>query len=448
MKNARLIIPGILLVMMIVSLIGCRITGATPNTSTPVVVKLGDSRIFSVVGPEAKDYGYKYVWWDSANGSHDGIGKQFTFVADPQKITSNKTTVVCYLYQWRFGLVFFNSFQDTPPPQLGWDWFLADKRVWNIRIVQDAPVWQGNYYIEDDTDLQSLKDFTTITGNLYIQSTELKSLAGLENLTSVGGYLGIGGNASLISLNGLNNLTSVGGHLSVSNNCTLKNLSGLENITSIGSLEIYNNASITSLCGIEGIISIGDLEIMNNAVLTSLSSLENITSIGRDVGISNNAALTNLSGLENITSIGRDLYIEDNDVLTSLSVLDNITSIAGRLEISYNDVLTSLSGLDNITSVGDSLGISGNPALINLNPLNKIKTVGSLIVNNNSSLNNLRLSDLSKVTQSHAFWGAFCINDNPSLCKNLAEELRDQVLSREGINGEVSINGNKECIMP
>jgi len=446
MRNTKVIISGILLIMMIVGLTGCKITGAAPNTNTPVVVKLGDSRTFSVVGPEVKDYGYKYVWWDAVNGYNNTNCKQYTFVADPQKVTSNKATVACSLYQWRLG--FFGSLQSTPPPQLGWGWVAVDNMRWNITIVPDPPVWIGNYYIYDDADLQSLKDFKNITGNLYIQSTKLKSLAGLENLTSIGGYLGIDGNASLISLNGLNNLASVGGYLSVYNNCILENLSGLDNIISIGGLNIQNNASITSLYGIEKIISIGDLNIMNNTALTSLSSLENITSIGRDVEIWNNAALTSLSGLENIASVGRDLYIANNDVLTSLSVLNNITSIAGRLEIRDNDVLTSLSGLDNITSVGDSLDISGNPALINLNPLNKIKTVGSLIVNNNSSLISLGLSDLSKVTKSHAFWGAFCINDNPSLCKNLAEELRDQVFAREGINGEVSISGNMDCTTP
>ena len=37
------------------------------------------------------------------------------------------------------------------------------------------------------------------------------------------------------------------------------------------------------------------------------------------------------------------------------------------------------------------------------------------------------------------------ISNNAELCTNIAEELRDQVQANEGIGGEVSIYGNKDC---
>jgi hypothetical protein len=81
----------------------------------------------------------------------------------------------------------------------------------------------------------------------------------LENLTSIGGYLSIGGqqcpdlpdgagepdlhrgfifilvhNNALTSLTGLENLTSIGGYLLIMDNNALTSLTGLESLTSIG----------------------------------------------------------------------------------------------------------------------------------------------------------------------------------------------------------------------
>ena len=325
MKSSRLIVLGILGLVLVVGLTGCKITGATPDPSVPLVMRIGDSQTFKVDGPaEIKKTGsyylIYYVWTlnDKYIEATGGGGKQLDFVADPQKFhIANRMQVKCQLIQ--MGLQYYC---DEQQGGCGWwaVWTPVDKRVWNISLVQDPPVWQFDCIIKDNADIQSLKAFTAITGSLTISNSNLSNLTGLENITSIGG------------------------DLRIFENSTLKNLTGLENLTSVG----------------------GDLEIFDNDALTSLTGLDNLTSVGGYLLIRENTVLTNLSGLENITSVGGSLYISDNGALTSLTGLDNLTSVGGYLNIYNNAVLTSLSGLQNLTSVGGYLYISSNDALTSL----------------------------------------------------------------------------------
>src|SRR5690606_37974820 len=167
-------------------------------------------------------------------------------------------------------------------------------------------------------------------------------------------------NLSLTKLDGLNNLTSVGGFLLIESNPNLTNLDGLSNLTSVG----------------------GYLRISSNSNLINLDGLRNLTSVGADLVIEYNPSLTDISGLQNIdpTSIlstyyGVGLYIVGN---TSLSVcnLENFCTYlagSGARDISGNagdciseaavttacipacDAPTNLTAT-NITSISATLG--------------------------------------------------------------------------------------------
>ena len=172
MRNSKLTVSGILFVLTMIGLTSC-ITSATPNPSVPVVMKPGESKTFSVEGPTENTNRYIYDWDLIGNGISiwTGHGKQFNFVADLQKHQLyNRMKLECWLYQYRLGIT-SNCGGQAGDTCLGWDWFPVSKIEWNIRIVQDGQVWQGNYLIEDNTDISLLNDFTTITGNLYIQNT-------------------------------------------------------------------------------------------------------------------------------------------------------------------------------------------------------------------------------------------------------------------------------------
>lgn len=150
---------------------------------------------------------------------------------------------------------------------------------------------------------------------------------------------------------------------------------------------------------------------------TDLHLLEGYTTITGSLDIYDDK-MTSLAGLEGITTVGKDLYIINETHLTDLSGIENLTSVGGDLLISGNDDLTNLSGLGNLTSVG-----------------------GDLYIKYNDVLMSLEMTGLQKVDEK--FW-IYC---NPLLCNSLAEELRDQVLAREGLGGWL-IDNNKVCIAP
>ena len=418
MINSRTIFMGILLAIMVFGLTGC-IVSTSPNTEDVIVMNPGESKVFKVSGVNLNTPTTKCVWAiyrEFETGNPDEVFEgtdHVEFTVSPEGEKSNRVIITCSFLKWMQVYV----------AQTGtmWQWVTIQKRSWYICIPRNtAPVWQGDYYIADSTDVQMLNAYTEITGALYIYNSNLKRLEGLENLTSVSGGLYIYGNPTLTSLSGLGNLASVGG-LIIDGNAALKNLSGLENLTSVsGDLEIYYNAALTSLSGLESLTSVGsNLYIVDNFALTSLSGIENVTSVGGGLDIEGNRVLKNLSDHQNITSVGGYLSIYNNRALTSLSGLENLTSIGGSLSIEYNNALTSLSGLENLTSVG-----------------------GGLYIVYNDALTSLEMAGLQRVD------GDFSISYNPLLCTSLAEELRDQVLAGGGIGGTRTINGNKTCSTP
>ena len=225
-------------------------------------------------------------------------------------------------------------------------------------------VWNNNL-----TNLSGFSNLTFIGGDLVFKKNEIMtSLVGLENLASVEGSLIIGGPFSgstgltwgtfLTSFTGLDNITTIGGNLGIIENHALTNFMGLENVTSIGGeLYIDWNSSLNSLTGLDNVTSIGGgFSVSDNNVLTSLTGLDNVTSIGGSLFICNNNVLTSLTGLESLISIEGGLYIGfyiyggggGNPSLASLAELVQLISVGGTLEIYDNDVLTSLTGLDNI----------------------------------------------------------------------------------------------------
>jgi hypothetical protein len=427
MKKGKWLVFGLLGLVLVFGLSGCIITSASPDPNTIVEMKPGDKVLFKVEGPVNTSTTRcvwtitekNFDWQDHVEGVSEGKN-EFELVFNSDSRLSNGKNVITCEYQ-SYGLGFANRMGIC---SLGWGWFTTDSRKWEVKTNPNSDtIITGDYVIGDDSDLQFLKGYTTVTGSLII-GRSIKSLSGLESLTSVGRDFGIEGNGALTSLSGLENITSVGGNLYIAHNA-LTSLSGLDNLTSVGgSLGIEWNPALTSLTGLENITSVGGyLSIRSNAVLTSLSSLENLTSVGGYLLIWINDALTSLSGLENLASVGGYLWIWDNPALTSLSGLENLTSIGGDLVIQDNNALTNLSGLQNITSVGGDLRIGdehlGNPALTALG-----------------------MTGLQRVD------GDFLISYNPLLCTSLAEELMNQVLAGEGIGGTRYIGGNKACTTP
>ncbi len=116
---------------------------------------------------------------------------------------------------------------------------------------------------------------------IYIKSGDfdpITNLDGLNEITTINGFLDIEQNGELSDLSGLQNLTTINGYLEINSNNALVNLSGLSNLTEVmGDLIIYFNNGLTSLLGLQNLIEIsGELVLETNPNLTSISALSGL----------------------------------------------------------------------------------------------------------------------------------------------------------------------------
>jgi len=210
------------------------ITEAEPDPRKIVDIQ-GDTQKFSVNGVEPANGNGRFEWviWRDDDLEHIDSGKEFIWQM-PLEGERNKLEVVCYLVTtgWVYLIPGVHMCGGWYMPPCGWyentGWI--DRRIWEVRISQEPPVWKGDYIIESDMDAQALNGFTEVTGSLLIRceetdfhkcSEELFSIEVLDNLILIGGDLIIVGNQSLTTLAGLDSLTTVGGDFTITENINL-----------------------------------------------------------------------------------------------------------------------------------------------------------------------------------------------------------------------------------
>ncbi|MEP6726494.1 MAG: hypothetical protein ABJC98_11780 [Bacteroidota bacterium] len=170
----------------------------------------------------------------------------------------------------------------------------------NLRFIP-GPVLGGIIQVSSNPLLESISCFSQITkvGYLTIQKNGVKSLAGLNNITTIINTLHIEENPALINLQGLERLTAAG-RLDILNNAALVNFHGLEGLTQINStgiaLNVALNNSLQSLSGIENVLwAGGSIQIFNNPVLSGFCPLRNIFNNGYNQFYTATGNLTNPS---------------------------------------------------------------------------------------------------------------------------------------------------------
>jgi len=136
--------------------------------------------------------------------------------------------------------------------------------------------------------------------------TNITSLVGLSQITSVISDVSIQNNPDLTNLDGLQNLSTVGGEMIIDNNINLTNIEALESLN-VDILRIRNNPNLISLEGLTNINTVTALAVLNNDALTTLAGLENFgqsdEAYRKRLEILGNDALTTLEGLNNIDSL-------------------------------------------------------------------------------------------------------------------------------------------------
>jgi hypothetical protein len=176
---------------------------------------------------------------------------------------------------------------------------------------------------------------TIIEGDVIIEGDDISNLSALNVLTSIQGDLKIGypfGNAILFSLAGLENITEIGGRLIIEDNNLLEDLNGLSGLVSIGGmLQVTGNDMIVDFNGLNNLSSIGgSLVAVANDGLLNFHGLEGLSEIIGSFSIQSNKELTTLSGLQNINGSSiKNLYIFSNDNLSECEVASICNYLGG-----------------------------------------------------------------------------------------------------------------------
>ena len=217
----------------------------------------------------------------------------------------------------------------------------------------------------DTQEKADLFGCVTVPNNLTITGS-VTSLAGLSELTAVGGDLKVKDAPLLPSLAGLEGLDSIGGRLRIEgDNDLLTEVTALSGLQSLGQLYLFDTSALTRPPTLSGLTSTGSIQIVAvGSAFASLDGLETIESVGGSFSINSAFGLTDITGLSGLQSVGSGLTLLRVASLTSLDGLQNLRTIASTFDLRLNGSLTNVDALADVESVG-GLGffLQGNPSL-------------------------------------------------------------------------------------
>lgn len=291
---------------------------------------------------------------------------------------------------------------------------------------------QGDAGDDPIIDLSPLELITEIYDKLEIKNTSnLKTLHGLQNVTQVGDYFNliINNNTSLETLEDLNLPETPSLNLTIADNSSLVNLHGLEKIKKLGIVFINNNDKLINFKGLDQVLEIDNMEVYDNDAQTSFEGLANLKHI-RIFEIKN-IDITNFEDFHNVETIGSLRLTYMYELLDFTGFTGTVTS---SLYLDTND-LTSLKGL-KVSDEMRTISLFGNFSLRSIKELGNLKKIErdiSIIGNSNlptlEGLENLIAVDLNrKIEISHNDW----LTDYCALSK----------LVNEGTHPEITIDDN------
>ncbi len=221
----------------------------------------------------------------------------------------------------------------------------------------------------DIHDLSPLSSLRRVSSLAVRNTSELRDLRGLENLSDVGWGIHIYENSGLKSLEGLGISEledSPFGELKIYRNDSLSTLTGLESLERVNVLSISECPLLTDLSAIAGIDSVGSLGIGSCPGIADLEDIPDVANMVR-LSINNLAGLQNLEGLESLSSVNT-LIIEENPGLSSFTGLEGLQSCQS-LHVIGNPALADITALGGLNGIDSYLSIKGNDTLLDLDGL-------------------------------------------------------------------------------
>jgi len=286
--------------------------------------------------------------------------------------------------------------------QIGNDFDGAAADIIDLTSLNNITFIAGDLLIADinpSINLAGLSGLNTIEGDFI--SIETISLVGLENLTTIGGWLDV----NVESFQGLNGLTTIGNRFLVSENNPVQNFIGLESLTSIGN----------------------DLHLDENCCINSFAGLENLSHIEENLRVDSECnCINSFSGLESLTTIEGNLQIGGVTAL-DFTGLDNLSTIGGSIHL-YRSGMSSLSGLENVTVFGNNptpwtftnpgqVILENNSSLIDISAISNIP-ISNLRLQNNE---NLSVCNIESICEYFAQGGTGMTENNAEGCNSVNE---------------------------
>ncbi|MCG8669520.1 MAG: hypothetical protein MI867_08910 [Pseudomonadales bacterium] len=456
---------------------GNKITGFSPADDITMEASVSETLAFAIEGP-APEEGLGYQWnvkrfnkyneeieTESLSGS-GSYQREYQVTTEDEEAfyTQISASFGQYIVIGGYGGFPITIFR--PLSTVTWEFITPTN--------QTQPIFVGDAFVRNQNDLERLRDFETITGDILITDPDISSTDALSKLTSIQGnilatkvrrirdftpfqfndQLQFNGKLSLIdnvtfkSFEGLGFIQELES-LILNKNDALDSLAGMTNLTAINSMQITLNPSLKSLEGLETITgSVQEIELWGNTQLERLSGLDNINHIERlSVGaypsggsIPPSADLVDLTGLTGLTSIG-ELVINEVETIESLQGLENLQS-ADSISIVDNPNFSSIGALSNLTQL-DSILLAGLPGVSNLDALSSIQpNIGTLHLFNLPILESLQ--GLSHIESIEDFSMGMSGQFNRFATYNLIKDFTDlESLTRVG---SFRLNSNIELL--
>ena len=163
----------------------------------------------------------------------------------------------------------------------------------------EVPTHVGNVIVTNRNELEALRGYVIIQGNVFINPLMMTDLEPLSSLERIEGTLDIAYDRiqvqSLKSLFGLQSLRAVSGYVQIENCNLLEHLGGLDALRIVGaSLSVYNNDGLGSVEALRSLEAVGmNLNILNNPNLPCYEAEELVddlgeSSVGGSVSVQNN----------------------------------------------------------------------------------------------------------------------------------------------------------------
>ncbi len=234
--------------------------------------------------------------------------------------------------------------EDTDPEDTGTDPTTETEGVNPIEC--DTPgteTFEGNLYFGFDggDDPSVLEGVRVVNGDIQIQDQDITSLDFMVCLEEVTGNIQVFNTASP-DIAGLKNLTVVGGSISISGNTNLEWIYGLDLIADLpGNIIITENPVLTRISGFGALEQIHtSLRIDENPVLTTVDGFAELIVLYDDLSISFNENLQDLSGPAHLKALGDQCVIKGNTnmcISEAESVCGDLKQWEGEGDTTAND---------------------------------------------------------------------------------------------------------------